>query len=36
LSNLPKLYSGKICEARIAPGKFNEDNQYIWTDMISL
>jgi hypothetical protein len=36
LSNLPKLYSGSICEARIAPGQFIDDNQYLWTDMISL
>jgi hypothetical protein len=36
LNNMPKLYSGSICEARIAPGQFIEDNQYLWTDMISL
>jgi hypothetical protein len=35
-SNTPNLYAGSICAARIAPGKFIEDNQYIWTDMISL
>jgi hypothetical protein len=34
-TNIPKLYSGYVCEAHIAPGLFIEDNQYIWTNMIS-
>jgi hypothetical protein len=35
-TNIPKLYSGYVCEARIAPGLFIEDNKYFWTDMITL